>query len=365
MAGLKGIPATYGGIERAVEEIGARLVERGHDVTVFCRTHYTPAGTTRQRGMRLIRLPSLRTRALDTLSHTLLSGLCALPQRYDIVHLHSLGNAPFIPLFRIGRPVVFTLHGLESVQAKWEGAGQSYFQRCERPAVTLPDAVTSVSRPQGEELAARHRREIRVIPNGVAPMSPGSPEPLRALGLSSRNYLLFMARLVPEKGAHHLIEAYRGLTTEMPLVIAGDAPPRDAYASRLRELAAPDPRILFTGYAFGDLWRALLSHAYLCVHPSESEGLSLGLLESMAFGNGVLVSDVPENLDVVGEDAAARFRSRDTADLRGRLSGLIAAPAEVERLRGLAAARVLRHFAWDRIVDAYEEVYRQARGRRG
>jgi glycosyltransferase involved in cell wall biosynthesis len=148
----------------------------------------------------------------------------------------------------------------------------------------------------------------------------------------------------------------------MPLVLAGDSVRGDDYPERLRALAGTDPRIRFTGFVYGDLWRALLSHAYLFVHPSESEGLSIGLLESMAFGNCVLVSDVPENLEVVGDFAGACFRSRDAGDLRRALAALIADSAEVEGLRRRARTHVGLHFDWEKIVDAYERVYREVLG---
>lgn len=357
MAGLKGIPATYGGIERAVEEIGARLAARGHEVSVYCRTHYTPDGTRHHRGMTLVRLPSFARRTLDTLSHTALTAFHALGARHDVVHLHSLGNAPFIPLFRIRRPVVLTLHGLETVQAKWAGAGQRYFRACERPACRWPDAVTSVSRAHAAELERRFGRRLLTIPNGAAPQDAGDPAPLAALGLVPRGYLLFMARLVPEKGAHHLIEAYRALDTPLPLVIAGDAAPGDPYVARLKAQAAPDPRIRFTGFAFGETWRALLGHPLFTVHPSESEGLSLGLLESMAFGNAVLVSDLAENLDVTGATGGAWFPSGDAAALRRELAALLTAPDRLVTLRAAARERVRAAYDWNGIVDRYEAVY--------
>jgi glycosyltransferase involved in cell wall biosynthesis len=357
LAGLKGIPATYGGVERAVEEIGARLASRGHDVTVFCRRHYTPKTASVHRGMRLLRLPSLETRRLDTLSHTGLSAIRCSVERLDVVHLHSLGNAPFIPWFRLGGArVVMTLHGLEWVQEKWRGTARAYFKACERPAVFWPDAVTSVSQHWGEDLVRRLGRPVRYIPNGVSIQKPQAPDLIGGLGLAPRGYLLFLARLVPEKGAHYLIDAFRGLRTGMRLVVAGGASDGSAYAASLRRQAAGDPRILFTGFVFGDLWRELLSHSYLTVHPSESEGLSMGLLEAMAFSNAVLTSDIPENLEVIGEDAGARFRCRDVEDLRRQLADLLASPERVASLRSLAVDRVRRRFDWDRIVDAYEEV---------
>ncbi len=359
MAGLKGIPATYGGVERAVEEIGARLADRGHDVSVFCRSHYTPETVTVHRGMRLVRLPSWRTRTLDTLSHTALSAIRSRNERFDLVHLHSLGNAPIVPLFRgRGRRVVLTLHGLEWVQSKWKGTGHVFFRLCERPAVRWPDVVTSVSRHWGQDLARRMNRPVRYIPNGVAVPEKREPDLLRTRGLEPGRYVLFLARLVPEKGAHHLITAFRKLETSMRLVIAGDAERGGEYAHRLRALADGDDRIVFTGFVYGHLWNEFLSHAYATVHPSESEGLSIGLMEAMAFGNCVLVSDIAENLEVVGEEAGVRFRSRDPEHLREVLAGLLAAPERVNVMRRKAAEHVRRQFDWDRIVDEYETLFR-------
>src|SRR5262249_17650530 len=251
--GIKGIPATYGGIERYTEEVAVRLAERGHDVTVYCRSYYTPREIARKRycGVRLVRLPTLHHRVTDTLSHTGLATLHVMRSRYDVVIYHSLGNAFFTAAPRlVGTPSLLILHGQEWRQDKWRGTGERFFRASESVAARFSSRVAVIANWLREDLERRHGWSPELVSTGVAMANPIPAETLDEFGLTRDNYLLFVGRLVPEKEVHTLIRAYEQLHTELPLVIVGDTQHLPDYSAQLRAMAGPNVR--FLGFRYGE-----------------------------------------------------------------------------------------------------------------
>jgi glycosyltransferase involved in cell wall biosynthesis len=358
MIGLKGIPATYGGIERHVEEIGARLVGRGHEVTVYCRLYYTKVRGFHH-GMRLLRLASVNTKHLDTASHTALCALDATLRSFDVVHFHALGPSGFSFLPRLrGKRTIVTIHGLDWEREKWGPLASAFLKRCEYPALHFPSRTIVVSETLQRYFEEKYLIRPLVIPNGTALPAPRPLDRLCRFGLEAGRYVLFVGRLVPEKGCHFLLDAFRSVRTGFKLAVAGGSSFSDAYVDALKAQAAMDPRVALLDYVYGEELEELWSNAYCVVLPSTMEGLSIALLEALSFGRCVLVSDIPENLEVV-DGCAASFRSRDVADLASKLQGLIDDPGRVASLGERARRRVEERYSWERVADATEAVYRE------
>lgn len=367
--GLKGIPATYGGVEHAVEEIGSRLAARGHTVVVHCRNHYTAPEIKTHRGMVLHRGWSLRTKHLDTISHTFLSMLGASRRRPDVIGLHNYPNGPLAAIGRIaGVPVALHLHGFEWGLGKWNCIDKAILRLLLRPAAAAPSALTSVSKMQAELIEKATGRKVLYIPNGVDPpawLEDGNRVGalLRPLELQPDGYVLCVSRLVPQKGVEHLIRAYRSSTTTLPLAIVGDHNHAPDYAALLRREAADDPRIRFLGYRYGDVLWGLYAGCRIFVLPSESEGMPLVLLEAMAARRATLASGIPE-IEEVGRSAVAAFRVGDEHDLRVRMEALLDDGESRIRMGREARDRVDQFYGWDRIAEAYEGLYLEMTERR-
>ncbi len=356
MIGQKGIPATYGGIERHVEEIATRLAERGHKVTVYSRLYYSHYHGA-YRGVDNKRLPSLRTKHFDTITHCALATLHAMLTHHDIVHYHALGPSIFALLPRlVGARTVVTIHGLDWQRGKWGKFAAAFLKFCELPSVRFPNGTIVVSKTLNRYYHEKHHAETTVIPNGTNPGVRRLPNRIKRWGLDHRPYILFVGRLVPEKGCHYLVQAFRKLNTDVRLVMAGGSSFSDSYVQSLEQLRDGDERIQMVGYVYGELLEELWSNAYMIVQPSIIEGLSISLIEALSFGKCVLVSDIPENLEVV-EDSAITFRSRDVEDLRAKLQLCVDHPemvaASADRCRMLAE----ENFSWPRLVAATEELY--------
>ncbi len=362
MIGQKGLPATYGGIERHVEEIARRLVDRGHHLTVYARPHYSKLHGE-YHGIRLLRLPSLNTKHLDTATHTGAAALDALLRRFDIVHFHALGPSVFSLLPRLrGQKSVVTIHGLDWERQKWGRFASWVLRQCEYPALHFPSRTIVVSRTLAAYFEKKYGMLPDVIPNGTADPVYRPIGKLRRYGLDEGRYVLFVGRLVPEKGCHYLLEAFsrlaaNGAAPDVKLVVAGGSSFSDDYVASLKSYASP--RILFLDYVYGDLLEELWSNAYLVVHPSTLEGLSLSLLEALSYGRCVLTSDIPENLEAVGETAVP-FKSADVEDLTAKMKDLLQHPEVVHTYEEKSRRLVQERFSWDHVVDRVERVYRDA-----
>ncbi len=358
MIGLKGVPALHGGIERHVEELGRHLARLGHDVTVYCRRHYTPAGAAAE-GLTLRRLPSLNTKHLDAWTHTLLSSFDAAPRRFDVYHYHALGPATlaFIPRL-LGETVVVTVHGLDWQREKWGPGASAYLRLGEWAAARAASRTIVVSRELERYFARRYRRRTTYIPNAVGAPGPADLDALKPYGLEAGRYLLTVGRLVPEKGIHLLLEAYRNVATELPLVVVGDDP-HGKYLDRLKGMA--DGRVRFVGYVYGPPLAAFFAGSYLYVQPSTLEGLSIALLEAMSHGAGVLASDIPPNVEALG-DAGFYFPTGAAAALAEQLRRLVASPGDVKEKGAAARRRVADLYSWEEVARRTAAVYEAARG---
>jgi glycosyltransferase involved in cell wall biosynthesis len=354
---VKGIPIG-GGIEKVTEEIGSRLVDKGHQVTVYSSRDYGTSDCF-YKGMRIKTVPSINTKALHKLSicwnatHDVLRN----GNRPDVVHVHAVGPSAFSIFLRMrGIPTIVQTHGVEWMRDKWGIIGKTFFRLSDYTVAYFPTKATAVSKVQKKYYEDRFGKEIVYIPNGVSPVVSRPPEWILEQGLTPNKCILFAARLVEEKGAHFLIPAFRALDTDMKLVIAGDAAHSEPYKAKLRQLAGDDPRILFTGFLTGKSMEELFSNAYLFCLPSTLEGLPVALLDAMNYGNCCLSSDIPENLEAI-EDYGYTFRNRDAEDLQRVLKDLIEHPEKVEAKKKAAMEHVRKNYSWDRVTDQMEELY--------
>jgi glycosyltransferase involved in cell wall biosynthesis len=363
MVGTRGIPAAYSGFETAVEHLSERFTARGHEVTVYCRPHMTERRDTHA-GARLVHLPTVRSKHLDTLAHTLLSTAhLATRARPDVAIYFIAGNAPVVPLARLaGVPSILQIDGLDSERAKWSGPARAYLRMAERIAPSAATIAVTDSEAVADVYERRHGRRILAIPYGAELPDPGDAGWCRRLGLEPGRFVLFVGRLVPENNAHLLVEAHRLLAPDWPLVVVGDAPYAEEYITGLKASAAPDVR--FPGYVFGDGYGELVHRCGVMCVPTEVGGTHPVIVEGMAAGAAMLVSDHPPNLEVAG-DAAAAFPLTGGADaLAGALAGLIGDGGRRRELGERAAARAAARFSWDACADAYLRLCELARARR-
>ncbi len=354
MIGQKGIPAVYGGIESHVDVIAPMLAGRGHDVFVYCRPYYTTVSGD-YKGVHLIRTPTIKTRHLDCAAHTLTSTVHVLSVKPDVVHYHALGPSAlsFIPRIT-GARTVATVHGLDWRGGKWGRKATWLLQRCEYAACHFPNSCVVVSPTLKRYFEERYGREVTYIPNGVKPGRDLEPVNIGRFGVEPGKYFLFVGRLGPEKGCHTLVDAFTRTRSSRKLVMVGSAHLNPSYEEKLRQMA--DDRVVFTGPVYGDLLTELWNGAHAVVHPSVTEGMSLSLLEAMAHGRCVIVSDIPENTDVV-QDAALTFRSADVDDLARVISRVDAEEGAMKDCGMRARRRARDAFDWDKIVDQLERVY--------
>lgn len=363
MLGIRGVPANYGGLETVAEEVGARMAERGHEVTVYCRAHSAATHERLYRGMRRIELPSLHQKHLDTPTHTALAAMHALTHRSDVVHLFGVGNASWAPALRFAaRGSVISVDGMDWRRRKWSAPVRMLLGRSSWLAIRAFNACITDSREVQHYYREKFGREPHYIAHGVDLRPVTTRAELDARGLDDRGYVLFVGRITPEKGVHHLIEAFTGLDTEKRLVIVGDGSGDPAYWKSLHLLAGGDPRVLLLGPVYGEGVRGLFAHAYLYVQPSEIEGTALSLVEAMGFGNAVLVSNIPENLETVGEAGLSFDIAHPVISLRARLQELLASPDLVQCRRQKSLDYARGNFSWERVADEHERLYDEAAG---
>jgi glycosyltransferase involved in cell wall biosynthesis len=363
--GQKGIPATFGGIEYHVDELARRLVEKGHDVTVYVRSWYTPKGQTEYQGVELVRTATIKTKHLDAFLHSLTSSIDAVFSEYDLVHYHALGPTFFCWLPKItGKKIVATLHGLDWERKKWGRSAKAFLKFTERTAIYLPARTIVVSKSQKSYFEDKFGRDVLYIPNGVSiPQKQQANIIKEKHGLEGQEYLLFMGRLVPEKRIDWLIEAFQNIDTEcgsgVKLVLAGGTSDTDKYVERLRGLANHNRNIIFTGYVTGREKAELLSNARLFVLPSELEGLPIALLEAMSYGVPPLASNIPPHREIIIEGTNGfLFQWDDFSDLLARLKGLVRSSDTLGDIGKVAREKVRVEFNWDDIVGQTELVYR-------
>jgi glycosyltransferase involved in cell wall biosynthesis len=352
--GTRGVPANYGGFETLAEELGRRLAERGHRVTVYGRTGSVRPDLDSYRGMRLVVLPAIRTKHLETVTHTLLSAIHAMIEGFDAVLLCNAANAPWVRILQLGgMPVALNVDGLERKRRKWGIAGRTYYRLCERWATLLPDALIT----DAEVIRRYYRRcygaASEMIAYGGDLEPPQNTDQLDRLGLSPGGYLLYVSRFEPENNPDRVAASYGRVSSELPLVMVGGAPYARQLIARVRRLA--DDRVLLPGPIYGDGYRQLLFGCRLYIHATEVGGTHPALVEAMGAGRPVLYYDTPENREVAG-DAGVRFRFEGDYRLDRVLEPLLEDEAALASLAERSRQRVAQRFRWRDVADAYERV---------
>ncbi len=361
--GTRGIPAKHGGIERHCEELYTRLARLGHDVTVFTRSRYVESQTDLYKGVKLKPLPTIYTKHLETIIHTLNASFMALFGDYDVVHYHGIGPSllSWIPRLKPGTKVVSTCHALEWERAKWGRFAKLCLKLGERSAVAFSHGMICVSSHLCRYFEGAYGRRAVCIPNGVSAAKDAEASVPAADRLDCprrRGYFLFVGRLVPEKGIHLLIKAFKKLKADVDLVIAGGSSNTDDYVEKIQNMASGDKRISFPGYVYGESLSSLYSNALAFVLPSDVEGMPISLLEAMAHGIPAIASDIDPNREVMGtrNRFGYLFKRGDGDDLKEKLE--LALNDRLLRAKGLQARDfVSKHYSWDEIAGMTEEFY--------
>jgi glycosyltransferase involved in cell wall biosynthesis len=350
LMGIRGVPANYGGFETFAEQFGARLVDRGHEVTVYGRNRYVPRGIRAYRGMHLVRLPAPKSKYLETVIHTLFAAVHALFGGYDIVYVCNSANVPAVVILRLlGRRVVLNVDGLEWQRAKWNTVGRLYYRSCAWLAAHLPVHLVTDARVIQDYYSHAYGRETEYFPYGTDLEPVPDDGTLGQLGLEADRYVLYVSRLEPENNAHVVIEAYVAVDSPLPLVVLGDAPYATDYIASLH--ATADPRIRFLGAIYGEGYRVLRSHAAAYVQATEVGGTHPALVEAMGFGNAIVANDVPEHRETLGN--AGRYY-RGASQLAAELQAVLDDPALASHLGSEAQSRAREKYGWDAITAAYE-----------
>lgn len=360
LLGSRGVPARYGGYETMMEELAARLAAAGHDVTVYCRSHYTRHDETEHRGARLVVLPTVATKHLDTPVHTFLSALHVVWQRlrrrrYDAALVVNGANALFVPILRLGVPTALHVDGIERRRAKWGPFGRFVYALSERLACRLPSALVTDADVIQRHYLERYGAESSMITYGVEPAPPEAPGVLERLGLKAGEYVLYVSRFEPENNPHRVAEAYRSVAGDVPLVMVGDAPYARDFIRSFRDDA--DPRIVFPGAIYGDGYRELQQGALAYIHATDVGGTHPALVEAMGYGNCVVVNDTPENREVAGE-SAYYFRAAEPSSLAAALERVLETRDETVRRGEAMAKRAHARYSWDAVTERYVELFR-------
>jgi glycosyltransferase involved in cell wall biosynthesis len=353
--GTRGVPASYGGFETFAEQLSTRLVKRGHHVTVYCRSHYVSPRQLEYHGVHLKVLPTIRHKYFDTVVHTFLSSLHATTRRFDAALICNAANAPFAPILRLaGVPVALNVDGLEHKRKKWNWMGRGYYRAAERLATLLPNEVVTDASVIQDYYLVRYNTPSTMIVYGAEIERRPDRAAVKQWGVEPNRYVLYVSRLEPENNAHLVIEAFKRVPTSHRLLIVGDAPYAHEYIRELRERAESDPRIIFTGFVFGDSYRALQQNAYCYVHATEVGGTHPALVEAMGYGNCVLALAAPENVEVVGE-AGIHYGNVD--ELAAQLQRVLRDASLVASYRQRAQDRVREFYNWEGVVDRYESLF--------
>lgn len=367
MLGHKRIPSREGGVEVVVEELCTRMVAQGHRVTCYNRMGHHVSGKEfdsgvslrSYKGIRLKNVFTINRKGFAAMTSSVSAAICAAFGSYHIVHFHAEGPCAMLWLPKLfGKRCVATVHGLDHQRAKWSRLASAYIMLGERVAVRCADEIIVLSRQMQDYFMQTYGRSTRFIPNGVnRPVIKAANEITKQFGLVKNSYILFLGRLVPEKGLRYLIEAFKAVKTDKKLVIAGGISDTKAFASELRAMAAGDDRVIFTDFVAGQLLEELYSNAYVYTLPSDLEGMPLSLLEAMSYGNCCLTSDIPECTQVVA-DKAVTFEKGNVDALRAALQRLCDHPEVVAEYQAQSADYVCGKYRWDDITAQTLSLYR-------
>ncbi|NOU35164.1 MAG: DUF1972 domain-containing protein [Kiritimatiellaceae bacterium] len=387
LIGSRGIPARYSGFEQFYEQFAVRLAERGHEVTVYNRSHFIKDVKKEYKGVRIVSLPSIPTKHLDTIVHTALSTLHALFCRYDVVYYCIVGNSPLVWIPRLaGAKTLINVDGEDWARGKWSGFAKTYQKWCEGVACKAANAVIADAKgilTRYRELynhetifvpyGANIRKNLRFIPDFAQKSEdrgqkfeersdrPNAqslmPNALKKYNLRPEEYIFYVGRFVPENAIDLLIRAFRRLKTEKKLVVVGDAPYADGFKKSLYELAAGDERIIFTGYAFGDDYAQLSANAYFYVQPAGIDGTRPALLDQMGFGNCVLVRNSIVNMEVIGDCGCFFDKERLEDSLVEVMQELVENGDKVQGYRERVTSRIESYYNWEWVTAFYEDLF--------
>ena len=357
-----------GGVEIVVKELCTRMAQKDCEVTCYNRSghhvsgaEYDSVDATEYKGITQKYVPTIEKKGLAAVSSSFFAALCSAFGKYDVVHIHAEGPAFFSCLPKmLGKRVVVTIHGIDWQREKWQsGFGSKFIRQGEKNAVKYADEIIVLSKGVQEYFKETYGRETHFIPNGVnRPQIRKANLITEKFGLKKDSYILFLGRLVPEKGIRYLVEAFKNVKIDKKLVIAGGSSDTDSFMEELKELAKGDKRILFTGFVQGAMLEELYSNAYIYTLPSDLEGMPLSLLEAMSYGNCCLVSDIPECAEVV-EDKALIFKKSDVEDLREKLQDACDHSELVMKMKKQAADFICEKYNWDEVVKETMKLYRK------
>ncbi|NUM73062.1 DUF1972 domain-containing protein [candidate division KSB1 bacterium] len=354
--GIRGIPANYGGFETFAEHLATRLVKRGHNVTVYGRSNNIKFNAPYYQGVRLVILPTISHKYLDTVAHTFLCAWhAALKEKFDAILVCNSANAAFCIIPRLfGQKVAINVDGLEWQRKKWNKLGQWYYKISEWLSTKLANVVVTDSKFIKRYYLEKFKKDSVFIPYGAPTEKVPANDTLKKYGLQAGDYVLYVSRFEPENNAHLVVKAFEQVKTNKRLVMVGDAPYSSDYIENLK--ATKDARILFTGYVFGHGYRELQSNAYFYVQATEVGGTHPALLEGMGFGNCVLANDVPEHREVL-EDAGYFFSTKETGDLAIKMQYLLDHPEAVTQAARKAVEIIKREYTWEKIANDYEKLF--------
>ena len=367
MLGHKRIPSREGGIEIVVEELATRMAKKSHSVTCYNRKGHNVAGSEfdgtklkTYKGVTLQDVFTIDKRGLAAMTASVSASLRAALGNYDVVHIHAEGPAFMCWLPKLfGKKVIVTVHGLDHQRAKWGKFASWYIRNGEKNAVRFADEIIVLSKGVQDYFQNTYGRTTRFIPNGVNKAKPRKARQItEKWGLTKDSYILYLGRIVPEKGERYLIEAFKQTKTDKKLVIAGGSSDTQAFMDELKSLAKDDDRIIFTGFVQGEILEELYSNPYIYTLPSDLEGMPLSLLEAMSYGNCCLTSDIPECAEVV-EDKALLFRKSDVSDLKAKLQNACDHPEMVETYKAQAEEFICRKYNWDDVVEKTLKLYQR------
>lgn len=366
MLGQKRIPSREGGVEVVVEELATRMVKNGNNVTCYNRREHHVSGKEydarkikEYKGIRIKTVPTINCRGLAAMSSSVFAAIRAAFGKYDVVHFHAEGPCAMLWLPKLfGKRCIATIHGLDHMRAKWGKLASTYIMLGEKCAAKHADEIIVLSKGVKDYFKETYNRDTVYIPNGVnRPEIKGTNEIEEKWGLKKDSYILYLGRLVPEKGIKYLVEAFKDVKTDKKLVIAGGSSDTDEFSDELKEMAGDDERIIFTGFVQGEPLDELYGNAYIYTLPSDLEGMPLSLLEAMSYGNCCLVSDIEECASVV-EDKAIVFEKSNVEDLRKKLQEACDDNEIVENYKKNAADFICEKYSWDDVVEKTMELYR-------
>ncbi len=365
MLGHKRIPSREGGIEIVVTELAVRMANIGHSVTCYNRQGHHVSGSEfdaeqldEYKGVRLKSVFAVDKRGISAVTASVSAAVRSAFGKYDAVHFHAEGPCAMMWLPKLfGKRCIATVHGLDHQRSKWGKFALWYIRLGEKCAVRLADEIIVLSRSVQEYFKREYNRETVYIPNGIEKaLSVEAEQITQRFGLTKDSYILYLGRLVPEKGITYLIDAFKQLKTDKKLVIAGGSSDTEDYENEIRSFAKNDDRILFTGFVEGELLAELYSNSYVYVLPSDLEGMSMSLLEAMSYGNCCLTSDIAESVEVT-EDKGVSFKKGDVSDLKDKLQYLFDNPDKVYEYKAKSADFVCTKYNWDDVVHKTLELY--------